>query len=257
MSAPMLRVEHLSVAFGGVKAVNDVSFEVRPGEVYTLIGPNGAGKTTIFNAISLIVPATGRITFEGRDLMGMAPHQVAKLGIARTFQNIELFEHATVLQNLLIGRHVHRGTNLASELLFLPSARREEHEFREAVEKVIDFLHLAHYRDQMVHGLPYGVRKVVELARALATGPRLLLLDEPSSGLNVEETDDMAFWIHDIQRDLGITVLMVEHDMGLVSRVSTRVLALNQGEMLAEGTAAEVQSHPGVVEAYLGAAATT
>jgi len=253
----MLRVEHLSVAFGGVKAVNDVSFEVRPGEVYTLIGPNGAGKTTIFNAISLIVPATGRITFEGRDLMGMAPHQVAKLGIARTFQNIELFEHATVLQNLLIGRHVHSGTNLASELLFLPSARREEHEFREAVEKVIDFLHLAHYRDQMVHGLPYGVRKVVELARALATGPRLLLLDEPSSGLNVEETDDMAFWIHDIQRDLGITVLMVEHDMGLVSRVSTRVLALNQGEMLAEGTAAEVQSHPGVVEAYLGAAATT
>jgi len=257
VSAPMLRVEHLSVAFGGVKAVNDVSFEVRPGEVYTLIGPNGAGKTTIFNAISLIVPATGRITFEGRDLMGMAPHQVAKLGIARTFQNIELFEHATVLQNLLIGRHVHSGTNLASELLFLPSARREEHEFREAVEKVIDFLHLAHYRDQMVHGLPYGVRKVVELARALATGPRLLLLDEPSSGLNVEETDDMAFWIHDIQRDLGITVLMVEHDMGLVSRVSTRVLALNQGEMLAEGTAAEVQSHPGVVEAYLGAAATT
>ena len=253
----MLRVEHLSVAFGGVKAVNDVSFEVRPGEVYTLIGPNGAGKTTIFNAISLIVPATGRITFEGRELMGMAPHQVAKLGIARTFQNIELFEHATVLQNLLIGRHVHRGTNLASELLFLPSARRGEHEFREAVEKVIDFLHLAHYRDQMVHGLPYGVRKVVELARALATGPRLLLLDEPSSGLNVEETDDMAFWIHDIQRDLGITVLMVEHDMGLVSRVSTRVLALNQGEMLAEGTAAEVQSHPGVVEAYLGAAATS
>jgi branched-chain amino acid transport system ATP-binding protein len=257
VSEPMLRVEHLSVAFGGVKAVNDVSFEVRPGEVYTLIGPNGAGKTTIFNAISLIVPATGRITFEGRDLMGMAPHQVAKLGIARTFQNIELFEHATVLQNLLIGRHVHCGTNLASELLFLPSARREEHEFREAVEKVIDFLHLAHYRDQMVHGLPYGVRKVVELARALATGPRLLLLDEPSSGLNVEETDDMAFWIHDIQRDLGITVLMVEHDMGLVSRVSTRVLALNQGEMLAEGTAAEVQSHPGVVEAYLGAAATS
>jgi branched-chain amino acid transport system ATP-binding protein len=248
----MLRVEHLSVAFGGVKAVNDVTFEVRPGQVYTLIGPNGAGKTTIFNAISLIVPATGRVTFEGRDLTGMAPHQVAKLGIARTFQNIELFEHATVLQNLLIGRHVHRGTSLASELLFLPSVRREEHEFREAVEKVIDFLDLAHYRDQMVHGLPYGVRKVVELARALATGPRLLLLDEPSSGLNVEETDDMAFWIHDIQRDLGITVLMVEHDMGLVSRVSTRVLALNQGEMLAEGTATEVQSHPGVIEAYLG-----
>ena len=255
MNAPMLSVEGLSVAFGGVKAVADVSFEVLPGEVFTLIGPNGAGKTTIFNAISLIVPASGRIHFDGQDLTLLAPHQVSKLGIARTFQNIELFEHATVLQNLLIGRHVHRRATLAAELLFLPSVRRAEHAFRDAVEKVIDFLDLAHYRDQLVQGLPYGVRKVVELARALATGPRLLLLDEPSSGLNVEETDDMAFWIHDIQRDLGITVLMVEHDMGLVSKVSTRVLALNHGEMLALGTAAEVQSHPGVIEAYLGVAA--
>jgi branched-chain amino acid transport system ATP-binding protein len=256
VNGPLLRVQGLCVAFGGVKAVNDVSFEVRPGEVFTLIGPNGAGKTTIFNAISRIVPSTGRISFEAHDLMALAPHQIPTLGIARTFQNIELFEHATVLQNLLIGRHVHRRTTLVGELLFLPAARREAHEFREAVEKVIDFLGLAHYRDQLVHGLPYGVRKVVELARALATGPRVLLLDEPSSGLNVEETDDMAFWIHDIQRDLGITVLMVEHDMGLVSRVSTRVLALNHGEMLAQGTASEVQSHPGVVEAYLGAVAT-
>ena len=254
----LLRADAISVAFGGVRAVADVSFEVNRGEIFTLIGPNGAGKTTIFNLISLIYPLTsGKIAFDGRDLGGLAPHQIARLGIARTFQNIELFEHATVLQNLLIGRHVHRKTSLAAEMLFLPSVRREEHAFREAVEKVIDFLDLAHYRDQLVHGLPYGVRKVVELARALATGPRLLLLDEPSSGLNVAETDDMAFWIHDIQRDLGITVLMVEHDMGLVSKVSTRVLALNHGEMLAQGTASEVQSHPGLIEAYLGAAVTS
>ena len=175
----------------------------------------------------------------------MAPHQVAELGIARTFQNIELFEHATVLQNLLIGRHQHRRTSLWQELLFTPSVRRAELAQREAVEKVIDLLELAKYRDSLVAGLPYGVRKVVELGRALATEPKLLLLDEPSSGLNPEETDDMAFWIEDIKRHLGVTVLMVEHDMNLVSRVSDRVLALNMGMVIAEGTPAEVQAHPG------------
>jgi branched-chain amino acid transport system ATP-binding protein len=248
-------VEQLGIRFGGVVAVNDVSFEVRRGEVFTIIGPNGAGKTTIFNLVGLIYPATsGRIEFEGRELTGMAPHRVAEFGIARTFQNIELFEHATVLQNLLIGRHRHRATALWQEMLFLPSVRRAEIAAREAVEKVIDFLELAKYRDSLVAGLPYGVRKVVELGRALATEPKLLLLDEPSSGLNPEETDDMAFWIEDIKKLLGITVLMVEHDMNLVSRVSDRVLALNMGEVIAEGTAAEVQSHPAVIEAYLGGA---
>jgi branched-chain amino acid transport system ATP-binding protein len=245
--------EHLAIRFGGVVAVNDVSFAVRKGEVFTIIGPNGAGKTTIFNLISLIYPPTsGRITFEGRELTGLAPEQVASLGIARTFQNIELFEHATVLQNLLIGRHVHHRTRLWEELLFLPKVKKAEIEHREEVERVIDFLDLQHYRDSMVAGLPYGVRKVVEVGRALCTKPKLLLLDEPSSGLNPEETDDMAFWIEDIKNHLGITVLMVEHDMNLVSRVSDRVLALNQGQMLAMGTAAEVQSHPAVIEAYLG-----
>ena len=247
------RVENLGIHFGGVVAVDNVSFEVKRGEVFTIIGPNGAGKTTIFNLIGLIYAASsGKIFFEDRELTGFSPHQVAELGIARTFQNIELFEHATVLQNLLIGRHRHRATALWQELLFTPAARRAEIAAREAVEQVIDFLELAKVRDSLVAGLPYGVRKVVELGRALATEPRLLLLDEPSSGLNPEETDDMAFWIEDIKRHLGVTVLMVEHDMNLVSRVSDRVLALNMGAAIAEGAPAEVQAHPAVIEAYLG-----
>ena len=247
------RVENLTKRFGGLTAVDDVSFEVEKGEVFTIIGPNGAGKTTIFNLVSLIYPPTsGRITFEGADLTGLRPDRVAARGIGRTFQNIELFEHATVLQNLLIGRHAHAKTNFLSEMLFLPSVRAREVEHRRRAEEVIDLLDLQHYRDSMVAGLPYGVRKVVELARALCTQPKLLLLDEPSSGLNVEETDDMAFWIQDIKNEMGITVLMVEHDMSLVSRVSDRVLAVNYGKVLAQGTPAEVQAHPEVVAAYLG-----
>ncbi len=253
MNEVLLSARNLSVRFGGVLAVNDVSFDVRRGEVFTLIGPNGAGKTTVFNLISRIYqPTAGGIEFEGRSLTAQPPHRIAQLGIARTFQNIELFEHATVLQNLLIGRHTHRRTGMWADLLFTPKARAAEIEAREKVERVIELLDLQHHRESMVAGLPYGVRKVVELARALCTEPKLLLLDEPSSGLNVEETEDMAFWIQDIQKELGITVLMVEHDMALVSRVSDRVLAMNQGEVLAMGTPTEVQAHPGVVEAYLG-----
>ena len=254
-TTPLLQARDLQMRFGGVLAVNQVGFDVQRGEVFTLIGPNGAGKTTVFNLISRIYTATaGSIEFEGRSLLQVPPHEVAQLGIARTFQNIELFEHATVLQNLLIGRHIHHPRRLWAELLFLPAVREAERGARRKVEEVIELLDLQHYRDTMVAGLPYGVRKVVELARALATSPKLLLLDEPSSGLNVEETDDMAFWIQDIQQELGITVLMVEHDMTLVSRVSDRVLAMNQGEVLCLGTPAEVQRHPGVIEAYLGAA---
>lgn len=253
MSQVMLSARDLTVRFGGVLAVNKVSFDVKRGEVFTLIGPNGAGKTTVFNLISRIyTPSAGRIEFEGRSLADVPAHGVAALGIARTFQNIELFEHATVLQNLLIGRHIHRSTSVWGDLLFTRKVRNAERETRRKVEEVIDLLDLQHYRDALVAGLPYGVRKVVELARALSTEPKLLLLDEPSSGLNVEETGDMAFWIQDIQRELGVTILMVEHDMGLVSKVSDRVLAMSQGEVLALGGPAEVQADPAVVEAYLG-----
>jgi branched-chain amino acid transport system ATP-binding protein len=249
----LLSAKGLSVRFGGVLAVNNVSFDVRAGEVFTLIGPNGAGKTTVFNLISRIyTPTQGTIEYDGKLLTDQPPHRIASLGIARTFQNIELFEHATVLHNLLIGRHVHHHTNIFSEMFFTKKVRAAEIASREKVEQVIDLLDLQKHRDSMVAGLPYGVRKVVELGRALCTEPRLLLLDEPSSGLNVEETEDMAFWIQDIKHELGITVLMVEHDMTLVSKVSDRVLAMNQGEVLAMGTPTEVQNHPGVIEAYLG-----
>jgi len=245
--------DNLSIHFGGIRAVDGVSFRITQGEVFTIIGPNGAGKTTIFNLVSRFYdPTDGRLVFEGNDITKVPAHRIAALGIARTFQNIELFEHATLLQNLLLARHAHKKSGFFSELLFLPSVRRFEVEHREAVEKVIDFLDLQQYRDSLIVNLPYGVRKVAELARALCTGPKLLLLDEPSSGLNVEETEDMAFWIQDIKNLLGVTVLMVEHDMKLVSAVSDRVLALNYGRPLALGTPQEVQGHPEVISAYLG-----
>ena len=249
----LFAAEQIAINFGGIKAVDGVTFAIEKGEVFTIIGPNGAGKTTIFNLMSRIYdPTSGRLLFEGKDITKVPPHRVAGLGIARTFQNIELFEHATLLQNLLLARHAHKKSGFFAEMLFLPSVRRMEIEHREAVEKVIDFLDLQQYRDSLIVNLPYGVRKVTELARALCTNPKLLLLDEPSSGLNVEETEDMAFWIQDIKNLLGITVLMVEHDMTLVSAVSDRVLALNYGRPLATGTPREVQSHPEVMRAYLG-----
>ena len=253
MSA-VLSAANLTIRFGGLTAVDSVSFEVREREVYTIVGPNGAGKTTIFNLISRIYdPTEGRIRFCGDDITETPAHRIAGLGIARTFQNIELFEHATVLHNLLVGRHCKSRTNVFEELAFLPKVRRAEFDHREKVEEVIDFLDLQPYREQYIANLPYGVRKVVELARALCTEPKLLLLDEPASGLSVEETENVAFWIDDIKNDLGIAVLMVEHDMSLVTEVSDRVMAMNDGKAIAEGTSDEVQNHPDVLRAYLGA----
>jgi branched-chain amino acid transport system ATP-binding protein len=248
------RAESLSLHFGGLKAVDAVSFAVEKGEILSIIGPNGAGKSSIFNLISRIYsPTSGKIFFEDQDITQQPSYQIAGLGIARTFQNIELFENATMLSNLLVGRHRHSTTQLWQELLFLPSVRANEKAHRRRVEQVIEFLDLEVYRDKLISGLPYGVRKVIELARALCSEPKLILLDEPSSGLNVEETGDMSFWIRDLKTELGVTVLMVEHDMSLVNRVSDRVIALNYGRVIAMGSPAEVQRHPDVVAAYLGA----
>jgi len=249
----LLAATNLSLSFGGVHAVEDVSFSVNKGEVFSIIGPNGAGKTTLFNLISRIYDASnGSIRFNEQDISKVPTHRIAELGIARTFQNIELFEQETVLRNLLIGQHVHRRTNLLQEFLFLPSARQQELRFREDVEDVIDLLDLQHFRHQVIANLPYGVRKMVEVARALCLKPTLLLLDEPSSGLNPEETEDLSFQIEDINEELGTTIIMVEHDMNLVSRTSTRVMALADGKLIAVGSPVDIQQHPEVLKAYLG-----
>lgn len=249
----LLVANDVHVSFGGVKAVDGVSFEVNKGEIYSIMGPNGAGKTTVFNLISRFYDVDeGTLTFDDEDITNIRPHQAAAKGIARTFQNTELFERETVLQNLLIAHHLHRKSNLVTEMAFLPSVRRQEIEFRKKVEDVIDLLNLQSYRYQPIGALPYGIRKIVEIARALSLEPKLLMLDEPSSGLNPEETEDLSFWIEDINKDLGITILMVEHDMGLLSIVSERVMCMADGQVLTVGSAEEVQNHPDVVAAYLG-----
>ena len=249
----LFEVKNITVSFGGVKALNDVSFTVDKGEIFTIIGPNGAGKSTLFNVISRIYePSNGEIHFNDQNISKRKPHQIAELGIARTFQNLELFENATVLQNLLLGRHIYRKSNFINELFFTPKVKKAELEHRLKVEEVIDFLDLQHYRDTIISGLPYGVRKNVELARALCTNPKLLLLDEPSSGLTNEETIDLGFWIKDIQSLLNITVVMIEHDMSFVNKVSDRILALNYGEIIATGLPEEIKNNEKVKVAYMG-----
>jgi branched-chain amino acid transport system permease protein len=240
----------------GVHAVEDVSFDVEPGEVFAIIGPNGAGKSTIFNLISrLYEPTAGSIHYGDQDLLKLPAHRVVHTGIGRTFQNIELFEQATVLQNLLVGRHSHMSANPFSNFLFTRGVRSNELEHRRKVEDIIDLMEIEQYRDQRISDLSYGARKNVELARALCAEPSLLLLDEPASGLNNEETDDVSFWLEDIKHDLGVTLVMVEHDMNLVGNVADRVMAINDGKLIAIGTPDEIRDNYEVQQAYLGVAA--
>ena len=249
----ILELKNVSVAFGGVKAIESVSFSMEHGEVLSIVGPNGAGKTTLFNLISKIYDLdSGSIIFNDIELKETRPHEIAKLGIARTFQNTELFEHESVLNNLLIGCHVHTSTNLVHELFFLRKARDQELVFRKNAENIIDLLDLQSYRNTKIVSLPFGIRKLVEIGRALCLKPKLVLLDEPSSGLNPEETEDLVFQIEDIKEELGISILMIEHDMNLVSKTSDRVLALADGKVLTIGKSQEVQEHPEVIQAYLG-----
>lgn len=253
MSTPLLSVRNLALHFGGVHAISDLSLDVFQGEVLAVIGPNGAGKTSMLNTVTRVFDATsGGIHFKGQDLAQVPRHRIAGLGIARTFQNIELFEAASVLDNLLLGRHRFNQGAWWQQVLHTPAVTRLEEASRTEVERVIEFLDLSPWRNTLVGGLPYGVRKVVELGRSLCTKPELLFLDEPASGLNPEETRDLAFWIDDIRNDLGITVVMVEHDMSLVNAVADRVICMAQGKLLAQGTPEEVQNHPAVISAYLG-----
>jgi branched-chain amino acid transport system ATP-binding protein len=249
-------VENLSISFGGIRAVNDVSFAVEQNSIFSIIGPNGSGKTTIFNMISGIYkPDSGRVLLDGEKVNGHTPDRIARKGIARTFQNIQLFGNATVMDNIMLGRHIHMKTGILGSAFMLgrwtPSAR-EEIRHREVVEHIIDFLELQSVRDQFVSNLAYGKRKLIELGRALALEPKVLLLDEPSAGMNTEEKDDLRIWIKDIQEDYQVTILLIEHDMNMVMGISDRILAINQGIKITEGTPSEVQKHPEVIAAYLG-----
>ncbi len=256
MAEPILQVEDIHLAFGGVRALSGVSLEVRAREIFSLIGPNGAGKTVLLNCINgLYHPQQGRIRFEGKDLAGLKPHQRAALGISRTFQKIELFTGMSVLDNIRLGRHLHMRTGLFTGALYVGPAAREEIEHREFIEReIIDFLEMTHLRDRVVGMLPYGLQKRVELGRALALGPKLLLLDEPMAGLNLEEVEDMARFILDISEEARwrVTCVLVEHDMGVVMDISYRVAVLNFGEKIAEGTPEQIQADPLVHQAYLG-----
>ena len=250
---PLLEIHDIHLSFAGVKAIDGVSLTVRRGEVFAVIGPNGAGKTSIFNCISGVYrPQRGSLSFEGHDLLGMRPDHVADLGVARTFQNIELFPQLTVLDNLMLGRHQHLRYGTPAAMVRIGKAAREEARNRAVVEGIVEFLDIQQHRKSFVAMLPYGIQKRVELGRALAMAPRLLLLDEPTSGMNLEETEDMARFITDIRRELGIGILLVDHDMHLVMDLADTVLAIDFGRPIAVGKPREIQSNQDVIRAYLG-----
>ena len=250
---PVVEVTNAVLQFSGVRAVDDVSYHVAPGELFAIVGPNGAGKTSSFNLLSGVYrPTSGSVRVLGHDVTTLTPHAIANLGLARTFQNIELFENLTVVDNVMLGRHQHIGYSTVASMLRTRGVREEEARHREVAENVLDFLEISRFRDSIVGMLPYGVQKRVELGRALAMEPKILLLDEPVAGMNLEETEDMARFILDIRDELGIAIILVEHDMGLVMDLADRVMVIDFGRVVACDVPEVVQQDPEVIRAYLG-----